>query len=94
MGLIHEYLFQHSPEGLVQKQGSWSFSQVPCFVVYEEAEGIIFDLAEQTTAEVGFSYREHYASNQYAFAERWTLLLQTKFNAADWLTVLCDGIGF
>lgn len=42
----------------------------PCFVFYEEAEEIISDLAEQTPAEVGVSYRECYASNQFAFAER------------------------
>lgn len=36
----------------------------------EEIEEIIFDLAEQTTAEVEVSCREYYASNQHVFAER------------------------
>lgn len=54
----------------MEKQGSQSFSQSPCFVVYEEAEEIIFDLVGQTAAEAGVSYREYYGSNQHIFGER------------------------
>lgn len=37
----------------MEKQGSQSFSHSPCFVVYEEAEEVIFDLVEQTASEAG-----------------------------------------
>lgn len=59
------------PDGPVEKQGSWDFPRGPCFLVYEEAIGIILDLAENRIAEVGVW--KCYASNQYTFAERWTL---------------------
>lgn len=94
MGLRHEYSFEHNPEGLGRKEGSWRFSQGLCFVVDEEAEGIISGLAEKTATEVGVSYREYHASNQYTFAKRCTLLLQTKPDAVGWLSILHDTTRF
>lgn len=41
------------PDGPLKKQGSRDFPWGPCFLVYEETIGIIFDLAENRIAEVG-----------------------------------------